>query len=445
MYRLFLTARYLVTRPINLLGMFGVTLGVWALIVVVAIFTGFLEVVGAHVKSAAADVSVQYLPPSASYAVLQQAIESDPGVVASAPRVVHFGLLHRPGARPATPPLLGRSALQGGDTPFQFVIGVDPAQEATTTSFRDWLLDVPEQLRVRDPDAPLQPIDGRPAVLIGKTRMLDEGLRPGDLVTLTTGQVGNGGGRGLEQLEATFAVAGAFHTQHLGYEGNNTFVHVDELRALLGFAVPDAVHEIAVRVADERDARATAGRVERAVRAALRLEDQPASRGPIARTWRDRYAFVLSSIEWQRLLMKIVLVVIMVVAAVLMYATLSEMVAEKRSDIGILTAMGASPRGVTSVFLATGLSITLAGVALGTVLGCLSAAHLEDFRQLVIALFDVDLFPVKVYNLDRVPYALDPVWILQVAGMAIATGIVVAALPAWRAGRQDPGEVLRGN
>ncbi len=58
MYRYFLAIRYLLSRPINVLGMIGVTLGVWALILVVSIFSGFLKVFRAHVQSATADVSV---------------------------------------------------------------------------------------------------------------------------------------------------------------------------------------------------------------------------------------------------------------------------------------------------------------------------------------------------------------------------------------------------
>ena len=62
----------------------------------------------------------------------------------------------------------------------------------------------------------------------------------------------------------------------------------------------------------------------------------------------------------------------------------------------------------------------------------------------MLGAFGVDLFPVKVYNLDRVPYDLDLAWILQVAGMAFVTGVLVSALPAFRAARHDPLVSLRG-
>ena len=456
MYRPFLALRYLLTRPINLLGVGGVTIGVWALIVVVSIFSGFLRVVGEHVRSASADISVLFLPDDANYAQLREEIEADPNVAATAPRIVHFGLLHRPGERPPPPPLLGRGALQGGDTPFLFVLGIESARERQTTQLDGWLSAVQTDLRVADLTNPLAPIDGLPTILLGEQRMLDSGLKPGDLVELNTArtELGRQGQQGIEQVSLVdpqtgerqppkFRVAGAYRTQHVGYDGNNAFIDISVLRQLLDLST-DSTQEIAVGLHDPSAAEATAARVRSAVRRTLGLENAPPGRGASAWTWRQRHQAFLSGIEWQRSLMKIVLIVIMMTAAVLMFATLSMMVAEKTGDIGILTAMGATPRGVMFVFMACGLAITLIGICLGTIAGCLSAIYLEEFRQFILSLSGVDLFPVKVYNLDRVPYELDPLWILQVTGMATAVGILVSAVPALRAARHNPLVSLRG-
>ncbi|MBZ0149963.1 MAG: hypothetical protein K8J09_00415, partial [Planctomycetes bacterium] len=100
MYRLFLALRYLVTRPINLLGMAGITISVWALIVVVSVFTGFIDVVQRHVHSASADIIVSALPTWATWSKLQPALRDDENVAASAPRLLHYGILLPPGRRP---------------------------------------------------------------------------------------------------------------------------------------------------------------------------------------------------------------------------------------------------------------------------------------------------------------------------------------------------------
>ena len=127
-----------------------------------------------------------------------------------------------------------------------------------------------------------------------------------------------------------------------------------------------------------------------------------------------------------------------------MLATLSMMVTEKVSDIGILTAMGGTPSGVTVVFLACGVVITCAGVVTGAVSGIVTSLYLEEVRQVVRWATGIDLFPIDVYNLDRVPTAIDPWWLLLVAAMALVTGVVVSVIPALRAARHDPLVSLRG-
>ncbi len=447
MYRLFLATRYLLTRPINLLGMLGITLSVWALVVVVALFSGFLAVVEGHVQSASADLTVTGLPEWAHWRTLDAALRDDPNVAAAAPRLVHHGLVQKPASRPSPPPLPGRTSLHGGDQPFVFVLGIEPAAEREVTGFAGWLRDaaIPPALRVPDPDAPFAAPDGddRPRVLVGVHRMQREGLAPGDVVRWTFAVLTQDerGGRTAEQHELDLVVAGGFRTAHAGFDGNNMFVPAATLRQALGLRA-DVVQEIPVRLVDQGQQRATADRLQRAVARALDRGNHRAY--GLVETWQERNAAFLGSVEHQRALLKIVLIVIMVTAAFLMLATLSMMVTEKVADIGILTAMGGTPLGVTQVFLACGLSITAAGVVLGLASGALTAVYLEEIRQALRWATGIDLFPLEVYNLDRVPCRLEALWMLQVAGMALGTGLVVSALPALRAARHDPLVSLRG-
>jgi lipoprotein-releasing system permease protein len=445
MYRLFLAIRYLLTRPINLLGMAGITISVWALVVVVSLFTGFLAVVERHVHSATADIVVGDLPPWAEWSKVEAVLLDDPNVRALAPRLVHYGILQPPGVRPPPSPLPGRAALHGGDQPFLFVLGIDAAREAKATGFGGWITadKIPAEFRVADAKAPLAATGEAPAVLVGLDRMQREGLKVGQRVTLTTARLTSdeGGNRTSSKLQIDFVVAGAFATEHGGFDGNNCFVDIGVLRAALFADQPDFVQEAAVRVHDEALLQDTAERMQRAL---LRtLERNQRGYGSVL-TWREKNQLFLENIAHQRSLMKIVLIVIMVVAAFLMLATLSMMVTEKVADIGILTAMGGTPAGVTQVFLACGLVITAVGVAAGLVLGIVTATYLEEIRQALLWATGIDLFPLEVYNLDRVPCAIDPWWLVQVTVMAFATGFVVSAVPALRAARHDPLVSLRG-
>ena len=445
MYRLFLAVRYLLTRPINLLGMAGITISVWALVVVVSLFSGFLQVIEQHVRSATSDVVVSDVPAWTPWPTLQAAIADDPNVLAAAPRVLHYGMLAPPGRRPPPAPLPGKGALHGGDQPVLFVYGVDAALEAAATDFSTWLTaaEIPDELRVADVDAPLTPIDGSPTVVMGLDRMQREGLQVGDALRLTTARVtptSDGRVRPVK-IEVELKIAGAYRTEHGGFDGSNVFVALDTLRQRLYPDEPQRVQEVAVRLRDGGQLDETAARLSRTLQRVTEKNGRGFGR---VQTWAERNAQFLANVAHQRGLMKIVLIVIMVVAAFLMLATLSMMVTEKTSDIGILTAMGGTPSGVTTVFLSCGLVITLSGVLLGLTTGVLTAVYLEEIRQALLWSTGVDLFPLDVYNLQRVPCRIEPLWLAQVAAMALAVGVVVSALPALRAARHDPLTSLRG-
>lgn len=445
MYRLSLAIRYLLTRPVNLLGVGGILISVWALVVVVSLFSGFLRVLEEHVRSATSDIVISDVPEWTEWFELQAALGDDPNVAAAAPRLLHYGMLNPPGTRPAPAPLPGKSALHGGDQPFLFVYGVDPELEAAATDMRLWLnsSEIPADLRVADTASPLAPIRETPTVLIGMQRMTREGLAVGDLLRLTTARMvpGEDGRTRPAKIELDLRVGGAFRTQHGGFDGNNVFVDIDTLRAALSPDRPQRIQEVAVRVHDQQQLGETARRLSRAVNRVTEQNDRAFGR---VETWRERNEQFLANVSHQRGLMKIVLIVIMVVAAFLMLATLSMMVTEKTSDIGILTAMGGTPFGVTTVFLACGVVITVAGVGLGLMTGVLTAVYLEEIRQALLWLTGVDLFPLDVYNLQRVPCRIEPVWLLQVTAMAMVTGILASVLPALRAARHDPLISLRG-
>jgi lipoprotein-releasing system permease protein len=445
MYRLFLAIRYLLTRPINLLGMGGIMISVWALVVVVSLFSGFLQVIEDHVRSATADAVVSDLPNWAEWPALRAALSDDPNVAAAAPRVLHYGMLTPPGRRPPPAPLPGKSALHGGDQPFLFVYGVDASREAQATDMPAWISapEIPAALRVADSGAPLAPLQGVPTVLIGLQRMEREGLQVGDLLRLTTARLkaASDGRTKPVKVEIDLRVGGAYRTEHGGFDGNNVFVALDTLRSRLFPETPERVDEIAVRVRDQAQLEATSERLIRSVR---RVTERNGRGFGDVQSWRERNAQFLANVSHQRGLMKIVLIVIMVVAAFLMLATLSMMVTEKTSDIGILTAMGGTPVGVTAVFLACGLVITSCGVGLGLITGALTATYLEEIRQALLWATGVDLFPLDVYNLQRVPCRVEPLWLMQVAGMALGTGLIVSVFPALRAARHDPLVSLRG-
>jgi lipoprotein-releasing system permease protein len=444
MYRWFLALRYLLQRPINLLGVIGVTLGVWALIVVVSIFSGYIVEIRSHIHSTTADVSISNLPPDCPFAAVRAVIEADPNVAACAPRIAWTGMLH-PTRREVTAdrPVRAADSEIGEDSRFLHLLGVDPEAELAVTGLREWLdATTTADLRV-DRDRLLQPMpaagDGdhppRPTILLSERRAELEGLRAGDQVQVTCSRLHSRQAQTVDVESMKLVLQGAFATKYVLFDANTAILHIDTLRQLLGSTSPDACNVVAVKLRDQSQDVATAARLERALQRELQFG--------VAQDWQSTNSQILSAVDHQRSLMKLVLFVIMVVAAFLMYATLSMMVTEKVHDIGILSAIGATRYGILQVFLSCGLAIAAAGTVLGILTGCLSAIYLDDFNQWLRATFGVDLFPTNVYNLRHVPYDLDATWIAQVASMALGVGTLVSGVPAWRASRHDPVTSLR--
>ncbi|MCB9870003.1 MAG: ABC transporter permease [Planctomycetes bacterium] len=426
MYALYLGLRYMVSRPVNLLGIGGVTLGVWALIVIVSIFSGYITEVRAHVRMASADIVAFHLGPQTSYASAHSALGGDANVADCAPRLLWPGLIHPPNNELADPWIPGAAPPSGR---FVTLTGIDPVAEARTSGFASWLL--PGPAGDLDPAALAKAEDW---ILVSSKIAAKRGLSIGDRLVVTSG-----GGDAL--ATHTFRVAGTFATKHTGFDNHTVFVSIGVLRTLLGYGALDFVNEIAIKLHHvEPEVVAQTGR--RLTLALLAHPEFQFSR-PYVLPQGEQERDFLSAVDHQRGLMKMVLFVIMVIAAFLVYATLSMMVTEKTHDIGVLAALGATRDGVLGVFSLCGLAIALVGTTLGVVSGCLTSIYLDDFNTFMARHFDVNLFPTEVYNLPRVPYALDPWWIGLVAGSSLVLCLLAAAIPALRAMRRDPLECLR--
>lgn len=436
MYRYYLALRYMVSRPINLLGMIGVMVGVWALIVVVSIFDGYSEELRNHFSMTSSDLMVYHLGKRVRFDRIRPMLEADPNVALCTPRVVWEGLIHPRSVEELQRWIPGAVSKSGR---FVRLLGVDPGLESRTTGFQEWL-DSTENGSQRVDREDLEANDDW--ILVSSSKAATLRLKRGEDLIVTTGQIRVNPDTGDPELpKATLRIAGTFATRHAGFDNLTAFVSIDRMRKLVAEDNDGFVNEIAIAL------KSTTGeaidetriRLRRAMAADPDLRHQ---RPQIAAAGEQESRF-LEAINHQAGLMKVVLFVIMVVAGFLIYATLSMMVAEKIHDIGVISALGGTRAGVLQVFLSCGLAIASTGTLLGVVSGCITSVYLDDFNNWMKSAFDVDLFPTDIYNLPRVPYYLDPLWITIVAGSSLLLGLLVSALPAVRAMQNDPLECLR--
>ena len=127
----FLALRYLRSRWINVLGTLGVAVGVWALIVVIAVFSCFIGEIRTSIRGATPDLLCTGLPRGASFAAIEAVLAQDKDVQATAPRLRHHAMYfpHGRGTRTQATRALATNPLV-----FDAVelFGIDPEREART-------------------------------------------------------------------------------------------------------------------------------------------------------------------------------------------------------------------------------------------------------------------------------------------------------------------------
>lgn len=159
--------------------------------------------------------------------------------------------------------------------------------------------------------------------------------------------------------------------------------------------------------------------------------------------WRQMNSALFEAIQVERVVMFVVLSIIILVAAFNILSSLIMLVRAKNRDIAILRTMGASRRGVMKIFMAVGLSIGVLGIMAGMLLGFLGLY----FRQPVVDFFQrltgENLWDPSIRFLTELPSRVDPFEVTAIVVMALVMSFIATLIPAWRASKTDPVQVLR--
>jgi lipoprotein-releasing system permease protein len=142
-------------------------------------------------------------------------------------------------------------------------------------------------------------------------------------------------------------------------------------------------------------------------------------------------------------MMFFILLILVVVAAINLIATLVMIVKEKQTDIAILRTIGAAPTNVLRMFIVQGALIGLVGTLAGALLGWVLALNVTSIVHGIERLFGVQFLDPSVYLMSDLPSEVHLADVLQVAGVALLLAAFATIYPAWRASRTLPAEALR--
>jgi lipoprotein-releasing system permease protein len=402
-FELHVALRYLLARRkqafisvISLISTLGVTVGVMALVIALALMTGLQQEVRDRILGSNPHIFVWKQGGIEDYAAEVQTLREVPRVVGAAPGILDRALL----------------TSQAGEA-FITLKGIDPELEPTVTGLAD-------AMRSGRLDRLEGGEDGIDAVILGADLAAQLGVIEGDLVSIITAQ-GTLSPMGMLPRTRRLRVAGTFSLGLFEFDATYGFVSLDTARRLLG---KEAVDFIQLRVDDMWAAPETAVAVEDRLGLAYVTQD-----------WQDMNRSLFSALWIEKVAISLAIGLIVVVAALQIVASLILLVMEKHRDIAILKTMGAGVRSVTAIFMLQGLIIGIVGTAAGAAGGYL-ISRLADRYQLIRV-------PMDVYQVSHVPFTVVPLDLAIVAVSAIVVCFLATIYPARQAARLDPVQALR--
>jgi lipoprotein-releasing system permease protein len=201
------------------------------------------------------------------------------------------------------------------------------------------------------------------------------------------------------------------------------FIDLDEAQRL--FRMGESVSGIELRLDDLN----RADEVKESLQSLL-----PADRFQVL-TWYDLQKSLYDVMRLEKWGASVILVLIIIVAAFNIVGSLTMVVIEKRRDVGVLQAMGASKRDIRRIFLTEGLLVGVLGTASGLALG-LGLALMQKYYALVplagAESFMIDAYPVSIRWLD----------LAIICTVAITLCVLAAAYPAIRASAIEPARAV---
>lgn len=464
MYRFFLSWRYLLARKTNWIGIVGILVGVGAMILILSIMSGFLGETRAAVRGSMSDLVIEpvFLPlpdgrriPDDPAQALE-VVRADPRVAAACAQLSWFGMIKLDGDADGDIYRQIVSSPEFGKRSGVALVGIDADDYLRTTGLGEALRRAPadarEDSRVADPTRPFDEPPGYvpsgrrlTPVLVGEQLADSWGLRRGqEFMVITSSLTMSDDSRpdSIPFSNKRFVVAGTFRSQENELDLGTIFFPREVLESFLGHR--GSYSQILVRLKDyARDGQAVRADLERELLARGLIRGHLQGNRQEVNTWEDFKGTLLGAIENERVLMAIMLSLVLLVSGFTIFAILSMMVTEKRRDIGILSALGATPGGIQSVFVLIAFWDALLGATLGAAAGTYLAFHIDPIERWLSDKLGVQIFNRNVYLFDHIPAIVDPRAVAAIVLFAFVCALAFAFLPAWRAGRLHPLDALR--
>jgi len=403
---LFIAIRFLKGKHRNrfvslvaVLAVFGIAIGVSALIVSLSVMNGFEGEVRSRIVDTMAHINVHSLRAEniVDWPELVDRLARRDDVVAAAPFVY------------VKAPIAHKGLFDG-----VMLRGIVPSREVSIGS--------PESTVVRGEWLPELPDSGVPQIALGLYLAENINARPGDTIIIY-GLDGARGARVSPTLHR-FEVCGIFETGMFDFDAALAYINLESAQRI--FEMGDAVTGIELRVRNFYDAD----------RIAHRIQDDLGF-PYYALSWAEMNKNLFAWMKLEKWGLFLLLSLIVAVAAFNIASTLIMIVMEKTTQVGILRAMGATSQLVGRVFFIQGLILGVAGTVMGGIIG-VALAFIQN-RWAIISL------PADIYSISALPVDMRLFDVAAVCLASVALSLISSIYPARRAAKSNPIEAIRMN
>jgi lipoprotein-releasing system permease protein len=414
-YEWFIGLRYLKAKRkqafisiITLISIAGVTVGVMALIVVLAVMSGFEQTLKEKILGTQAHLVVLEASQGGMdrYEEVMKKVEEVKGVVSAAPFIV------------------SQVMLSSESNVFGVVLkGIDPDRVGKVTELATNLKAGHLEDLKRDKEGEL------PGIILGVELSKHLSVSLNDTIQVIS-PLGTMTPMGMMPKMKRFRVEGIFYSGM--YEFDNTMAYVSIKSAQKFFGMGDRVSGIEIKTNDIYQVKKIGTEIRRKLGFPFWTKD-----------WMEMNRNLFSALRLEKIAMFIILILIVLVAAFNIISTLIMVVMEKNKDIAILKSMGAPSRSILKIFIIEGGVIGVVGTILGTILGLGAAFNLEKITGFVENLFGFKILSSDVYYIDKLPSQVNPFDVTMIVVTAILISLLATLYPSWRASKLDPAEALR--
>lgn len=438
----FLATRYIQPKRtfvsiITVISILGVSLGVWAMIVVMSVFTGYGERVKESILGFEPHMVIRPAEILRDWVEPYQKIKEMEGVASVTPFVEGNVVMEFKGLRSAP-----------------VIRGILPPEGAELERLRKKIVRRPDP---KDPtkEIPMGDFFGENdfySAVVGSAMAEAQGINVGDKILLYSPRDMNALMESLEAVEGAdeatrraevdkirqltapqeVTVTGIFESGYWQFDATYLIVHLETAQVLYNFDLEES-HGIAVRT----DNAFKVNDYEKNLLSILPSE-------LMVHTWGQINKVVFDAIAAERQAMFLILFIIMIVGSFGIMSTMITVTVQKRTEIGLLKAIGAVEGQIAWIFLLQGMLVGLAGVALGLIMAEVTLYYRNDLSSWIGRTYGVDIFSAEAYGVDGgLPAVKTPRDLAIIMTSAFACCTLAALVPAIIAAYLQPAKALR--